>query len=127
VLVERVEGFAEEDEWRRAYAEINDFEQQLTEHGTVVTKFWMHITKEEQFKRFKEREKTPHKRWKLTEEDWRNREKWAQYEHAVDDMVQYTSTPAARWTLVEGNDKRYARIAVLKHFCENLRQAIESR
>jgi polyphosphate:AMP phosphotransferase len=127
VLVERVEGFAREDEWRRAYAEINDFEQQCTEHGIFVTKFWMHITKEEQFRRFKEREKTPHKRWKLTEEDWRNREKWAQYEHAVDDMVQYTSTPAARWTLVEGNDKRYARIAVLKHFCDSLRQTIESR
>jgi polyphosphate kinase 2 (PPK2 family) len=127
VLVERVEGFAREDEWRRAYAEINDFEQQFNEHGIVLTKFWMHITKEEQYKRFKRREKTPHKRWKLTEEDWRNREKWAQYEQAVHDMVQYTSTPNARWTLVEGNDKRYARIAVLKHFCENLRKAVEAR
>jgi polyphosphate:AMP phosphotransferase len=126
VLVERVEGFAREDEWRRAYAEINDFEQQLVEHGIVVLKFWLHITKEEQFQRFRQREKTPHKRWKLTEEDWRNRKKWAEYGRAVNDMVQYTSTPAARWTLVEGNDKRYSRIAVLRHYCEHLATAIES-
>jgi polyphosphate:AMP phosphotransferase len=126
VLVERVEGFAQEDEWRRAYAEINDFEQQLVEHGIVVLKFWLHITKEEQFQRFKHREKTPHKRWKLTEEDWRNRKKWSEYERAVNDMVQYTSTPAARWTLVEGNDKRYSRIAVLRHYCERLAAAIEN-
>jgi polyphosphate:AMP phosphotransferase len=126
VLVERVEGFAHEDEWRRAYAEINDFEQQLVEHGIVVLKFWLHITKEEQFQRFRHREKTPHKRWKLTEEDWRNRKKWSDYERAVNDMVQYTSTPAARWTLVEGNDKRYSRIAVLRHYCEHLATAIGS-
>ena len=127
VLVERVEGFATEREWRRAYAEINDFEQQCIDHGIVLLKFWIHITKEEQFKRFKEREETPHKRWKLTEEDWRNRKKWNEYEHAVNDMVQYTSTPAARWTLVEGNDKRHARMTVLRQYCEQLRTAIESR
>lgn len=126
VLVERVEGFAREDEWRRAYAEINDFEQQLVEHGIVVLKFWLHITREEQLQRFRHREKTPHKRWKLTEEDWRNRKKWSEYERAVNDMVQYTSTPAARWTLVEGNDKRHSRIAVLRHYCEHLAAAIES-
>jgi polyphosphate:AMP phosphotransferase len=125
VLVERVEGFAREDEWRRAYAEINDFEQQLVEHGIVLLKFWLHITKEEQFQRFRHREKTPHKRWKLTEEDWRNRRKWSEYERAVNDMVQYTSTPAARWVLVEGNDKRHSRIAVLRHYCERLAAAIE--
>jgi len=125
VLVERVEGFAREDEWRRAYAEINEFEQQLVEHGIVLLKFWLHISKEEQFQRFKHREATPHKRWKLTEEDWRNRKKWTAYERAVNDMVQYTSTPAARWTLVEGNDKRYARIAVLRHYRERLAAAVE--
>jgi polyphosphate:AMP phosphotransferase len=127
VLVERVEGYAREDEWRRAYAEINDFEQRCTEHGIVLVKFWIHITKEEQYRRFRAREKTPHKRWKLTDEDWRNREKWDQYEHAVDDMVQYTSTAAARWTLVEGNDKRHARITVLQQYCAGLRQAVEAR
>jgi polyphosphate:AMP phosphotransferase len=127
VLVERVEGFAREDEWRRAYAEINDFEQQLVAHGIVVLKFWLHITKEEQFQRFRHREKTPHKRWKLTEEDWRNRKKWSDYERAVNDMVQYTSTPAARWILVEGNDKRHARIAVLRHYREHLAAAVEAR
>lgn len=125
VLVERVEGFASETEWRRGYAEINDFEQQFAEHGIVLMKYWIHITKDEQYKRFKLREQTPHKRWKLTDEDWRNREKWDQYERAVHDMVQYTSTPHARWTLIEGNDKRYARIAVLRSFCENLQRAID--
>ena len=114
VLVERVEGFASEDEWRRAYAEINDFEQQLTDHGIILIKYWIHITKDEQLKRFKSRKQTPHKRWKLTEEDWRNRERWEEYEQAVHDMVQYTSTEKAPWTLVEGNDKRYARIKVLR-------------
>ena len=86
VLVERVEGFATEDEWRRSYAEINDFEEQLIEHDTVLVKYWIHITKDEQLARFKLREKTPHKRWKLTEEDWRNRDRWSDYENAVHDM-----------------------------------------
>ncbi len=120
VLVERVEGFASEDEWRRAYAEINDFENQLIEHGTVLVKVWLHITKEEQLARFKLREKTPYKRWKLTDEDWRNREKWGDYEAAVDDMVQYTSTRAAPWSLVEGNDKRFARVKVVRTFADRL-------
>ncbi len=127
VLVERIEGFASEDEWRRAYAEINDFENQLIEHGIVLAKFWLHITKAEQLARFKLRQKTPYKRWKLTEEDWRNRDKWHDYEAAVDDMVQYTSTSAAPWTLVEGNDKRFARIKVLTTFCERLSAAVEAR
>jgi polyphosphate kinase 2 (PPK2 family) len=114
VLVERVEGLASEDEWRRAYSEINDFEHQLIEHGIILIKYWIHITKDEQLTRFKLRKRTPHKRWKLTDEDWRNREKWEEYELAVHDMVQYTSTDRAPWTLVEGNDKRYARIKVLQ-------------
>jgi polyphosphate:AMP phosphotransferase len=114
VLVERVEGLASEEEWRRAYAEINDFEKQVIEHGIILIKYWIHITKDEQLKRFKHRKRTPHKRWKLTEDDWRNRKRWEQYELSVHDMVQYTSTEKAPWTLVEGNDKRYARIKVLQ-------------
>ena len=125
VLVERIEGFATEAQWRRSYAEINDFENQLIEHGTVLLKFWLHITKDEQLARFKLREKTPYKRWKLTDEDWRNRDKWDDYEAAVNDMVQYTSTRAAPWTLVEGNDKRFARVKVLRTFCDRLEAALE--
>ena len=126
VLVERVEGFATEDEWRRAYAEINDFEEQLIEHGTVLSKFWIHISKDEQLGRFRQREATPYKRWKLTEEDWRNREKWDEYELAVNDMVQYTSTSLAPWTLVPGNDKRSARVKTLETVCERLEAVLES-
>jgi polyphosphate:AMP phosphotransferase len=124
VLVERVEGFAKEHEWRRAYAEIRDFEQQLVDHGTVLRKFWVHITPEEQEERFRAREQTPYKRWKLTEEDWRNREKWADYELAVNAMFERTSTRFAPWVLVEGNDKRYARIKVLKEVCAALEEAL---
>jgi len=124
VLVERIEGFATEEEWRRAYAEINDFEDQLIEHGIVLVKYWIHITKDEQLARFKQRDKTPYKRWKLTEEDWRNREKWQDYEDAVNDMVQYTSTAAAPWTLVEGNDKRFARVKVVETYCARLAAAL---
>ena len=120
VLVERVEGFATESEWRRSYAEINDFEHQLADHGVVLCKFWLHITPDEQLRRFKEREQTAYKRWKLTDEDWRNREKWSQYEEAVNDMVERTSTAYAPWTLVEANDKRFARIKVLRTLCDRL-------
>jgi polyphosphate kinase 2 (PPK2 family) len=125
VLVERVEGFATEEEWRRAYAEINEFEQQLTRHGTVLLKCWIHITKEEQFKRFKERETIPHKQWKLTEEDWRNREKWDDYELAANDLVEHTSTNTAPWVIVEGNDKAYARVKVLTTLCDRLEAALK--
>jgi polyphosphate kinase 2 (PPK2 family) len=124
VLVERVEGFASEDEWQRAYTEINQFEKQLIEHGIVLVKFWLHINAEEQIARFKARQQTPHKRWKLTDEDWRNREKWTDYLLAVHDMVGRTSTHIAPWTLVEGNDKRYARIKVLETVCESLQQRL---
>ena len=123
VLVERVEGFASEKEWRRAYTEINRFEQQLTDHGIALVKFWMNITKEEQLDRFHEREQTPWKRWKLTDEDWRNRERWEDYEIAVHDMVERTSTRRAPWILVEANDKLFARIKVLESVCD----AIEAR
>jgi len=124
VLVERIEGFASEEEWRRAYAEINDFEEQLAEHGIVLLKYWIHITEDEQLARFKAREETPHKRWKLTDEDWRNREKWHDYSQAVNDMVQHTSTQASPWILVEGNDKRFARIKVIRTLCDALEAAV---
>ena len=122
--MERVEGFATEAEWRRAYAEINDFEEQLVQHGIVLMKYWIHITADEQLRRFKAREEIPYKRWKLTDEDWRNREKWGEYESAVHDMVQHTSTSLSPWVLVEGNDKPYARIKVLRTLCEKLREAL---
>jgi len=125
VLVERVEGYANEDEWRRASAEINDFEEQLIEHGTVLSKFWIHINMDEQLERFRLREATPYKRWKLTEEDWRNRKKWDEYELAVNDMVQYTSTSLAPWTLVPGNDKRVARVKTLETVCGRLEAALD--
>lgn len=125
VLVERVEGYARQDQWRHAYTEINDFESRLTEHGILVVKFWIHITAQEQLERFKAREATPHKRWKLTEEDWRNRDKAHAYQHAVNDMVQHTSTSQAPWTLVEGNDKRFARIKVIKTLCERMGAALD--
>ncbi|MCX7826370.1 MAG: phosphate--AMP phosphotransferase [Verrucomicrobiae bacterium] len=113
VLVERVEGFCTEQEWKRAYQEINEFESQLASFGTVLCKFWLHISKDEQLRRFKERESTAYKRYKLTEEDWRNREKWPQYELAVVDMLEKTSTTYAPWTIVEANCKWYARVKTL--------------
>jgi len=123
VLVERVEGFAAPEDWMRAYTEINDFEQQLVRHGTVVVKYWLATSKEEQLKRFRAREKVSFKRFKITPEDWRNRKKWGAYEQAVCDMVDRTSTSIAPWTLVEANNKHYARIKVLRTLCE----AIEER
>ncbi len=125
VLVERIEGYAREAEWKRAYAELNDFEEQLVERGAVIIKYWIHIGIDEQLQRFKARENTPYKRWKITDDDWRNREKWDHYEAAVDDMVTLTSTSFAPWTLVEGNDKRFARIKVLKTACERLEVALK--
>lgn len=125
VLVERVEGFASHVEWMRAYAEINDFEEQLTENDTVLLKFWLHIEKDEQLRRFKEREKITYKQYKITDEDYRNRERWDEYEHAVNDMVERTSTEYAPWTLIEGNDKKFARIKALKTYCERLEKALD--
>ena len=127
VLVERVEGFAAEDEWKRAFAEINEFEEQLTDHGILLLKYWVHISKDEQLARFKAREETPHKRWKLTEEDWRNREKWDEYEWAVNDVVEHTSTHSAPWVLVEGNDKRFSRIKVISTFCDRLEAMLDKK
>jgi AMP-polyphosphate phosphotransferase len=121
VLVERVEGFASEDEWTRAYDEINNFERGLSDEGMVLIKFWLHISSEEQLKRFKKREKDPLKSWKLTDDDWRNREKRDAYEEAVEDMIARTSVePHARWHLIPGDSKRYARIAVIDTVIEEI-------
>ena len=125
VLVERIECFASETEWRRAYAEINSFERALVEHGIVLIKYWIHISKEEQEARFRAREETSYKAWKLTEEDWRNRERWDEYDAAVNDMVGQTSTRLAPWVLVEGDDKRYARVKVLKTLCDRLEERLK--
>ena len=127
VLVERVEGYCSEADWMRGYAEINDFEEQITAAGAVVVKFWLAISAEEQLRRFKEREETRFKRFKITEDDWRNREKWPLYEQAVCHMVDRTSTEIAPWTLVEANDKNYARIKILKTLCERLDAALRGK
>jgi polyphosphate kinase 2 (PPK2 family) len=125
VLVERVEGFAKLDEWKRAYREINEFERQLTNHGMLLAKLWFEISAEEQLRRFQAREETPHKRWKLTEEDWRNRGKWQDYEEAVAEMLLKTSTATARWTVVEGNDKLWERVKSLQTVNELLDSALD--
>ena len=127
VMVERLEGFCSEDDWKRAYNEINEFERQLTDWGAVVLKFWIHIDQDTQLARFNDRQNTPEKQWKLTEEDWRNREKWPQYEEAVDEMLQKTSTKNAPWFIIESNDKKYARIKTLKIVIEALEKACEGR
>ncbi len=125
VLVERVEGFCSKADWMRAYNEINDFEAQLVRHKIVVIKFWLAISKDEQLVRFNEREKISFKRFKITDEDWRNREKWEDYEQAVCDMVDRTSTDCSPWTLVEANDKNFARIKILKTLCREIEVAME--
>lgn len=127
VMVERVEGFATETEWRRAYQEINEFEEQLTSAGCVLIKFWLHISQEEQLKRFTDRQKNPFKQYKLTDEDWRNREKWPFYEVAVNQMIQRTSTPAAPWTLIPANDKYFARVNVIETVVQAIRHELKRR
>jgi polyphosphate kinase 2 (PPK2 family) len=123
VLVERVEGFCAEEAWRRAYHEINEMEEHLVNFGAVLIKFWLHIDKGEQLRRFNERARTPLKQWKITPEDWRNREKWNDYKKAVDEMIFRTSTPLAPWTIIESNCKLYGRIKVL----DTVIAAIEKR
>ena len=125
VLVERVEGFCSEYDWQRAYSEINEFEGQLAEHRVVVVKFWLAISEAEQLKRFKERESTGFKRYKITPEDWRNRDNWDAYEQAVCDMVDRTSTEIAPWTLVPANDKNVARIRILKTLCDRIEASLK--
>jgi polyphosphate:AMP phosphotransferase len=124
VLVERVENFCTEADWRRAYGEINDFEAEMSDAGAIVVKFWLAIDKDEQEARFQAREETGYKRYKITDEDWRNREKWDEYASAVCDMVDHTSSSIAPWTLVEANDKYHARVKVLQTICERLKEAL---
>ncbi len=127
VLVERIEGFCTEAEWKRAYREINEFERQLVDFGMILVKFWLHIGSEEQLRRFEEREAIPYKQWKLTDEDWRNREKRPQYEAALEDMLLRTSTVTAPWTVVEANDKWYARVKALRTLVETLSRELDHR
>jgi polyphosphate:AMP phosphotransferase len=125
VLVERLEGLATDAEWRRAYNEINDFESQIVHRGMVLLKFWLHISKDEQLARFEARANSPYKAWKLTDEDWRNRELWDDYERAAHDMVQFTGTGDAPWVLVEGNDRQYARLKVLDTIIDGLEKQLD--
>ena len=118
--------FCTKSEWRRAYREINDMERTLTREGVLVLKFWMQIDKDEQERRFRERQENPEKQWKITEEDWRNREKWDQYETAVNEMLIRTSTASAPWIVVEGNDKYYARLKVLRTVVEAIEERIKT-
>jgi polyphosphate kinase 2 (PPK2 family) len=114
VLVERVEGFAEREQWMRAYDEINNFERSLADEGMILVKFWLHLSQEEQLRRFEAREQDPLKEWKLTDEDWRNRERHEEYRQAVEDMVARTDQPRAPWDLIEGESKRFARVKVIE-------------
>jgi polyphosphate kinase 2 (PPK2 family) len=125
LLVERVEGFCTEEEWKRAFREINEFERQLADFGTAIIKFWLHIDRDEQLRRFKARQDNPEKQWKITDEDWRNREKWKQYKTAVVDMLHRTSTTYAPWTILEANCKLHARIKALQTVAEALENALQ--
>jgi polyphosphate kinase 2 (PPK2 family) len=127
VLVERVEGFAPEEAWRRAYSEIVDLETTLAAEGTILVKFWVHVSPEEQLRRFEKRQADPYKAWKLTEEDWRNREKRPEYEAAVEEMLERTDLPSAPWHIVAGDDKRWARVDVVRTTCEAIESALKTR
>jgi polyphosphate kinase 2 (PPK2 family) len=125
VMVERIEGFCTEEEWKRAYREINEFERQLADYGMILAKFWIQISPGEQLSRFEARRGTEYKSWKLTDEDWRNRARWDQYEAAVEDMLLRTSTLTAPWTIVEGNDKWFARVKTLRTLVELLSRELD--
>ncbi len=125
VMVERIEGFCSEAEWKRAYREINNFERQLVDFGTILFKFWLHIDPDEQLRRFESRSEDKRRSWKLTDEDWRNREKWPQYEEAVNEMLLKTSTLSAPWTVVEANSKPYARVKILRTLVDKLSQELK--
>lgn len=127
VLVERIEGYATNAEWQRSYKEINDFEKLLTDESYIMVKCWMHISEEEQLTRFAERKSDPYKQWKLTDEDWRNREKWSSYIEAAQDMLEKTDTNCAPWIVVGGNDKNFARIYVLKAIIQHIMQVCADR
>lgn len=125
VMVERIEGFCSENDWRRAYREINEFERQLCDWGAIVIKFWLQIDKDEQLKRFNDRQNTPSKQWKITEEDWRNREKWDEYEKCVNEMIKYTSTDFAPWHIIESQDKKYGRIKTLDIITDSIKKRFD--
>src|SRR3990172_2637922 len=125
VLVERVEGFCTQEEWKRAFQEIREFEHQLTLHGTVFIKFWLHISKDEQLRRFKERERLHYKRHKITEEDWRNRKRWDQYHEVVVQMLNHTSTTYAPWTIIEGNCKLWGRVKTIRTAVDRIEEKLE--
>jgi polyphosphate kinase 2 (PPK2 family) len=127
VLVERVEGYASEEEWRRGYDEIVGFERSLAAEGAIIVKFWMHISDEEQLRRFERRERKPLKRWKLTDEDWRNREKRAAYEEAVEEMFERTDHEDAPWTIVPGDSKRFARVFVAETVVAEIERGMRAR
>ena len=124
VMVERLEGFCSENDWQRAYNEINEFEKELSDWGAVIIKFWVQIDKDVQLERFTDRQNTPEKQWKITEEDWRNREKWDLYEMAINEMMKKTSTTYAPWHVLESNDKKYARIKALKIVIEEIEKVL---
>lgn len=126
VMVERLEGFCSENDWKRAYNEINEFEKELYDWGAVIIKFWVQIDKVAQLRRFTDRQNTPEKQWKITDEDWRNREKWDQYEEAVNEMIAKTSTTYAPWHVLESVDKKYARIKALKIVIEELEKVLDT-
>ena len=123
-MVERIEGFCDPVDWQRAFNEINEFEEDLHDWGAVILKFWIQIDPETQLQRFTARQNTPEKQWKITDEDWRNREKWPQYEQAVTEMLQKTSTEYAPWYIIESNDKLYARIKVLRIVADAMERAV---
>ena len=125
VMVERIEGFCTENDWQRAYNEINEFETELINWGAVILKFWVHIDPDTQLERFNSRQNTPEKQWKITDEDWRNREKWPAYEQAVDEMLQKTSTQKAPWHILPSNDKKFARVKALEIIVDTLEKALE--
>ena len=125
VMVERLEGFCSENDWQRAYNEINEFEKELYDWGAVIIKFWIQIDSETQLARFTDRQNTPEKQWKITDEDWRNREKWDLYEEAIDEMLEKTNTSFAPWYILESVDKKYARIKALEIVVESIKKALD--
>jgi polyphosphate kinase 2 (PPK2 family) len=125
VLVERVEGFALENEWQRAYGEINAFEEQLTDFGVIVHKFWLAISPEEQLERFRDRQQTPYKQYKIGPDDWRNRARWDSYIAAACEMIEKTGAKSAPWTLIEANDKKFARLKVLRTIVKRLEKVFD--
>ena len=127
VLVERVEGYASEEQWRRAYGEIVDMERSLSAEGTIIVKFWLHMSEDEQLRRFERRRGDPYRAWKLTEEDWRNRDKRAAYERAIEEMLKRTDHPEAPWRLIPGESKRWARVAVVTEVIEAIESGLRSR